>query len=422
MHSFFRSQFLNFETIRILGTAAYGGAEVAEVLEAVGQIRENDPDSWRAAWSRQAELAEKTAEDARLGGHGRAARRAFLRASNYTRASAYMMVGDGLGESDPRTCGILRKSGQLFNEALALFDHPVRPLEIPYTEDTSLPAYLYLPAASKRLPGGKTPLIINFIGADSIQEEIFYMFPAEGPELGYAVLTVEGPGHGLMLHQHGIPMCPNWEEVVGKAVMGHMSQYAEQNKDLGLDMDRVVVAGASLGAYFALRTAADPRCKACVAVDPIYDLWEFAAKRSGPAICHLWKQGWVPDGVMNTAMSLSVRLSWETRWQIYTSARFLGAQSPVEILRAMQKFTLGGGYLDKVTCPVLVTGGADALYTDAQSDTALIFDQLSNASHKELWVGPTPGQGSLQAKMGALPYCNQRVFAFLDGRFGVSRG
>ena len=64
MHQFYRGQFFNFEAVRILGTVAYGGAEVAEFLEAIGRIRENDPISWHRAWSDQARLAETIAQEA----------------------------------------------------------------------------------------------------------------------------------------------------------------------------------------------------------------------------------------------------------------------------------------------------------------------------------------------------------------------
>lgn len=54
MHKLFpRSGFFDFETVRILGTTCYGGADVAEVLEAVGDIRSDDPSSWEEAWRRQ---------------------------------------------------------------------------------------------------------------------------------------------------------------------------------------------------------------------------------------------------------------------------------------------------------------------------------------------------------------------------------
>lgn len=193
MHQFFKSTFFAFESLRILSTAVYGGAEVGEFLEAVGQIRDNDPESWHDAWLQQALNAEEIAHEAVKNGHRSAARGAFLRAANYTRASAYMLLGPHLGSSssDPRTVRLLQKTKELFHEAVQFFEGPVHHISIPYVDPSRsssvpllLPAYLYLPPPSSRLPG-KIPLLVNALGADSMQEEMYHMFPAEGPALGY---------------------------------------------------------------------------------------------------------------------------------------------------------------------------------------------------------------------------------------------
>ncbi|KXX81029.1 2,6-dihydropseudooxynicotine hydrolase [Madurella mycetomatis] len=428
MHHFFRSTFFDFEAIRILGTAGYGGAELGEFLEAAGQIRENDPDSWHRAWTEQAVKAGNVAQDALSRGHFAAARSAFLRSSNYTRASCYMMIGDHLGLSEPRVGPILRKATDLFQSATRLFEGPVHQLTIPYLHESNggkqqqleLPGYLFLPPRRSRLlPGGKAPVLVSFIGADSIQEEIYYMFPAAAPELGYAVLTIEGPGQGLTLHDKGVPMRGDWE-VVSKAVLDYLVSYGKDHPDMELDVDRVAVAGASLGGYMALRAATDPRVKACVAVDPPYDLYDFATKHAAPTLFGLWERGWVPDSLVNMLISLGTHFSFQMRHEIFSTCRMLGASSPVELLRAMRKFTLRG-YLGSVECPVLVTGAADSLYFDVDGNTTAIFRALPLQTHKELWVGSTPGGGSLQAKMGALARCNQQALTFLDRQLGIVR-
>lgn len=298
MHQFFRGPFFDFEAVRILSTSVHGGAEVGEFLEAVGQIQENDPESWHDAWLRQAHTAEKLAHEAMSSGHRRAARGAFLRAANYTRAGAYMLLGKrlGVGPDDPRTVRLLRKVVELFGMAVPLFDGPVHRLSIPYVDSTrdpkvsiSLPAYLYLPPPACRLPG-KAPLVVYALGADSMQEEMYHMLPAEGPALGYAVLTFEGPGQGLTLHEHNVPMRPDWEEVNG-AVLDYLEEYSREHEELEIDLDRIAVAGASLGGYFALRSAADTRVKACVAIDPPFDFYEFGTDHVAPTFFGLWDQG-----------------------------------------------------------------------------------------------------------------------------------
>lgn len=418
MHKFYRGNFFNFEAVRILGTASYGGAEVAEFLDAIGRIRENDPGSWEMSWAQSAQHAEEIALEAERHGQRAAAKMAFLRASNYTRASAYMMTGDGPGRPDPRVASRLQKTTDLFRKATRLFDGPVHELRIPYSDTVTLPGCLYLPPESCRLPG-RIPLVVCLVGADSIQEEIYYTLPAAGLELGYAVLTFEGPGQGITLHKHGIPMRPDWE-VVTDITMDYLSAYAGEHGGLDLDWDRVAVAGASLGGYFALRAAGTARFHACVAVDPLYDMYDFATKHVSSGFFELWAKGWIPDWFVDAAIGLGMRLSFQTKWEISTSSRFLGATTPTELLRIMRRYTLRG-YLSRVNCPVLVTGAADSLYLDAEHHTAVVFGAVSHPA-KEIWVARNPGEGSLQAKVGAMALCNQRAFIFLDKQFGIQRG
>ncbi|KAI0479862.1 dipeptidyl aminopeptidase/acylaminoacyl peptidase [Xylaria cf. heliscus] len=422
MYNFYKGTFFNFESIRVLATTRHGGADVGEFLEALGTIKDNDPVSWNKAWAEQARKAEELALEAAKHGQKDAARMAFLRASNYARATVYMMLGVTPGKSNPRTVPGLHKSVQLFRKAVNLMDHPVHILEIPYRDGVSLPAYLHLPTATRRLPG-KIPLLINALGADAMQEEIYYAFPSGGVELGYAVLTYEGPGQGLTLHENNVTMRPDWESV-SRITLDYIFQYAK-TQNIDLDSQRVAVAGASLGAYFALRSAADPRIKACVAVDPLYNLFEVATRHASPTFLRLWESGWIPDSVVNNMMWFGARYDFQLKWELTATARFMGVSTPTELLRAMKKYTLeganGGTYLDKIKCPVLVTGASNSLYFDVNEHSAQVFNRLS-ISKKELWVATTPGDGSLQAKIGAFGLCNQRVFTFLDTHFGIKRG
>ncbi|KAM7219556.1 Hydrolyase ccsE [Rhypophila decipiens] len=460
MAQLFSSQFLNFEVIRILGTVRYGGADIAEVLEAVSEIRERDWDpsqSWHRAWAKQGLQAESLAIEAQRHGDRSAARSAFLRASNYTRASGYLMTGPQLGTSDPRVFAILQKSTEFFSKAIALFDISVRALKIPYSQDdgkggtrkVTLPAYLYLPnlSATKATSSeDKVPLLISMIGADSTNEEIFYMFPAAGPDLGYAVLTYQGPGQGTTLHAQddgkSLPMRPDWE-AVNQTVIDYMVSYASDSdqttkSEPGLDIDRIAVAGATLGGYFALRSAAADanshnRIKACVAIDPIYDLWEMVRQHVAPRFFGLWERGWVPDWLVNGAVMQGSRWLFQMRWEVFTSARFLGVSAsdgtPADLLTIMKKYSVGhgkGSCLQDIKCPTLVSVARGSLYfddADARNSSTSFrarLDQIG-AEEKEPWVGDTPGTGGLQAKMGALGLCNQRVFAFLDRQFGIKR-
>lgn len=432
MHHFFKSPFFDFEVVRILGMTAHGGAEVAEVLEAVGQIRDSDPESWEHAWTTQAERAEALAEEAERSGDRVACRQAYLRASNYTRASGYMLTGEGPNRPDPRLRGICEKVHTLFRKAAPLLDCKLHFVDIPF-EGTKLPGHLYLPSAVDRLAGQKTPILISAGGADALQEELYYLHPSAGPRLGYAVLTFEGPGQGLTLRRDEIKMRPDWE-VVTAAVLDSLESYSAAHPELALDTARIAIAGASLGGYFALRGAADPRIKACVALDPLYSMWDFAMTHVSPAFVSAWDGGWLSNGFVDFIIRLAMRTTFQMRWDVGVAGTFFGIESPAKIMLEMKRYTLGlvGGktgeedserFLDRVKCPVLVSGASESLYLEVDHHTTRVFNGLKHqkAGDKELWMANTPGQGSLQAKMGALQLANFKTFKFLDQKLDIKR-
>jgi pimeloyl-ACP methyl ester carboxylesterase len=429
MHQFFPGIFFNFETVRILGMAPAGGAELAECLDAVGQIKDNDPESWHRAWAEQAHKAEAIANEARASGDREAAKRALLRAHNYARASYYMLPGAGPLSHDPRYLALCEKSVALFQDATKFFPPgTVHRLQIPF-EGRKLPGYLYLPPSWRRLPGEqKAPILVANSGADGLSEEIYFMAPAAALELGYAAVTYEGPGQGLTLHRDGVAFRPDWE-IVASAVLDHLETLSATKPELGIDTDRVAVWGTSLGGYFALRAAAgDTRFKACVAIDPVHDFWDFATTQVPKAFLAAWARGWIGDGAVDAVINVGTRLAFQMKWNIATTGTFFGQRRPSQILRAMKDYTLrlpgGGSLLDQIWCPVLVTGAEASLYLDVSSHTSAVYDGLSNLKEgveKQLWVGTTPGEGGLQAKVGALALSNQRVFRFLDQHFGVVR-
>ncbi|KAI9848704.1 MAG: hypothetical protein M1837_006791 [Sclerophora amabilis] len=442
MHNLFKSPFFDFETIRILGTTAYGGADVAEVLEAIGQIKDNDPTTWESAWRIQADRALTLAQQASQHGDHDAARRGYLRASNYTRASGYMYTSslgaDGSLTQDQRALPIAEKVGELFRRAIPLMDGAVHELAIPY-EDYVLPGYLYLPPAERRIPGReKIPILVNSGGADSCQEELYYLNPAAGQGLGYAVVTFDGPGQGIMLRRYGLEMRPDWEMVTGR-VIDHLEEYARDHPKLDLDLDAIAVSGASMGGYYSLRAASDPRVKACVAIDPFYDMWDFGTAHVSPLFIRAWTAGWLSDGFVDGLMAILSRLSFQLKWEISVTGTFFGLSSPAEILLHMKNYTLarGGGsinsyekgdsidtsFLARVTCPVLLSGAEKSLYLDVDNHTRRCYNALTNVAekNKEIWVPASVGDGGLQAKMGAFALCNQWTYRFLDESLGVKR-
>ncbi|TID03856.1 20-hydroxy-prefusarin hydrolase FUS2 [Colletotrichum higginsianum] len=438
MHHFFSSPFYNFELTRILGTTAAGGCDVAEFLEAVGEIKKHDPESWYRAWWRQASRASQAAADAGLRGLAPLARAAYLRAANYYRAAPYM-----LPTTDRRVVKCAELSAEHFEKATQFMEGRVLNMTF-HLGNIAIPGRLFLPPESKRLRGNqKTPLLINCGGADSTMEELYFVFGTLGPELGYGVLTFDGPGQGLTLKRDAEFMRPDYEKVLS-CVLDGVWALAKERPDANLDLDRVCVAGISMGGYISLRTAAaEPaRVAACVSADPVYDMWELAMTRLPAWYVRMWLSGWVSDGFFDWSCNAHMRLDFPTRWEFGTTMHVMGQRRPADVVREFRRYSLrwrpeddmskgkdgdeergGATILSQVRCPVLVTGASQAIYQLPDASTQRIMQELVNVpdEKKEVWIPQTVGAGALTGKVGAWNSLATETFSFLDRQLGICR-
>jgi len=111
----------SFQTLRMLGSAEVGQAEVGEVLRTAERIVEGDFESWHREWLATAERVEAIGDGCNGRGHTVSAREAWMRAGNYYRAAEFYLHGD---PDDPRILDLSRRSVACFDRALDLLDLP----------------------------------------------------------------------------------------------------------------------------------------------------------------------------------------------------------------------------------------------------------------------------------------------------------
>lgn len=318
------------------------------------------------------------------------------------------MLRKPVPQQDPRQLDIISRSVDNFKKACALFDTPVEHLEIPFgTDGATLPAYLFLPGkAPEGDKSGKTPVVVQVQGYDTTKEEFYHFTAAGALPRGYAVLTFDAPGQGMVARRekHRLFLRADFEVVV-RAVLDALWAHAAKSaacKDL--DLGRVALLGNSLGAYFALRGAAHhDRIKACMASDGFYDLGA-AAREQLP--------GWfryLSRGMVDRIMGLAYRMSgFQLQWELGHGVFAFGAPSLYGVLEKSQAFTLdrpdGTSMMADVKCPTLVTDAHDSVFP---LHTQKIYDnltQLKDGESKTMWSPIGVGQGSLQAKVAAFSH------------------
>lgn len=400
-HFFPKNPSFGYEALRAAGYANCGGADIAEVIAICSRIKSGDEDGWLREWRQAADRAVANAKTSLTKGNVPGARDAFLRASNYYRTAEFYRREDPFDDDLSKELAGL--STQAFYSAAELMAHASERVSIPY-ERTTLAGTLMRPDKSDK----PRPTIIVNGGFDSTREELGYAVAAAALDLGFNVLTFDGPGQGETLREQRLYFRADWEKVITPVVDFTVSQpWSDNNK--------LVILGVSMGGYLVARAAAfEHRAAAIIVNDGVYDFGS-AFRNETPAIGKLLiRHGW--DGTMNTLIRLYMR--WDTgfKWGVLNGKWVFGVGSEVDVLRAVEGYTLEG-LVDRIKTPMLVLDAPDDHFLKGQPKE--LFDRLS--CEKE-FVGLTREEGaSAHCHMGSGSRLNQVMFDYLLPRLGLSK-
>lgn len=389
-----------FETLRVLGATAYGGADIGEVIVTAQAITAGDYDSWYDQWLATADRIAVEAEKAHAAGHVVSARDGLLRASNYYRSADFYLHGN---PDDPRIRHAFSRARECFAAAAALFDPPVESVEIPY-EGTVLHGYFYSGAGRSR-DDAPRPTIVMHSGFDGSCEEMHFLGAAAAQERGYNVVTFDGPGQPAALHFDGLVFRPDWEHVVTPVL-----DWVIDRPDV--DPNTVALFGASMGGELAPRAAAfEHRLAACIAFDGVYDMG-ITVTRSMPvpraeaeAVLRAESAPEV-DALIEQLMATDPNIRWAATHGQYA----MGVDSPRAFFASYLDYTLADGIAEQITCPTLVCEAATDIFFDGQPQ--LLFDHLT-CPKALLQFTEAEGAGAhCQAGAGRLAFA--RIYDWLD--------
>lgn len=327
-----------YETQRVLGHIAYGGADFGEAVTTAERIAPGDYDSWHEQWRLTAERVEAEARERLAAGHEVSCRDGLLRAATYFR-SAEFFTRDR--QPDPRGRGTYEASVSCFRDAVALFSPPVTPVEIPF-EGTTLNGYFYLPAGH-----GPHPLLIIHNGFDGAAEELHHGGAAAAQERGYAVLIFDGPGQPGPRYRDGLVFRPDWEMVVGPVI-----DWATARPEV--DTARIALMGNSMGGELAPRAAAyEPRIAALICIDGVYDFGAVSARlQLGNDTERRLRADSDPE--VDEMLTRMMKESTQMRWALRQGMWSFGTGTPRAFMAAALDYQLRDGIAELISCPVFV--------------------------------------------------------------------
>jgi dipeptidyl aminopeptidase/acylaminoacyl peptidase len=310
-------------TLVCKGMAPYGVVAIGEIDrigERLAARRMDDADAWRQEWCAMAQKNEELADAAAAEG------RDFTAGDHYLRAGNYYYTGERFVPPGERKLGIYRKALRCYQEGLKRRHRNIEFVEVSYERKT-LPAY-FMKAQGNT---GRAPTVVLFDGMDNCKEMSVLFAGLEFARRGMNTLAIDGPGQGEALRLREIYTRHDYE-VPGAAAYEFVAKRAD------VDPKRVVIMGYSFGGYYAPRIAAfERRYAACVCLGALH--WNL----------HAW-QSKIREQLKADPTN-SAQSNFQFQW-------ILGLNDSDAALERAKEFSLAG-VADKITCPVLITHGAN---------------------------------------------------------------
>jgi pimeloyl-ACP methyl ester carboxylesterase len=338
----FRDDEFNYQLIRTLGVADYGGSTVGECLAVVAEIADGSPRSWSGAFERLAQRVEERGRACLQAGRRTSGRDHLLRASTYYRTAEYYTEGD-----TGRSIETGQRSRACFTAAAALLEPPVELVGVPF-EGGSLPGYLARPpGAASRGGTRRAPTLVGVGGFDSSAEELYFHLGAPGAERGWNVFVFDGPGQpGCMRSNPTMTFRPDYEAPISAVID------ALVGRD-DVDPEGLALAGQSFGSYFAGRgAAADARVRALVVDPAVVDMSRYMEAWVGTEVFRMARDI-RPEDVMGVPEDL---MPHQMQWGIAAICQRFGVPSFHAWRDAMTDYRLGP-MTGSIRCPVLALVG-----------------------------------------------------------------
>lgn len=141
----------------------------------------------------------------------------------------------------------------------------------------------------------------------------------------------------------------------------------------------------------------------------------------------LWLSGWLPEWLFDALIRFGMRMDFTTRWEFGLGMAMMGTATPGNTLRRFREFSLDREgdepIVDRIKCPVLLTGASRSLYASAQDGTIAVYNALKGVpeNEKEVWIPSNIGEGGMTGKVGAWALLSQKSFQFFDKHLRVHR-
>jgi dienelactone hydrolase len=382
---------MDSQVLRCLAVVAVRLGDIGEILDTASRIKAGDDESFHTEFFKTAERVRAIGDNCLKKGSKVGAGEAYLRASNYYRASDFYLHAN---PNDSRILAAYRSCADCFKKGAKLLSFSMEEVQTPY-EGTTLRGYFFKASGVSK----KAPILIAHQGFDGAIEETYHV-PRAANLRGYHCLLFEGPGQGLSIREKGLKFRPDWEKVITPVV-----DYVVKRSEV--DPKRIAYLGISMGGYLAPRAAAfEPRLKVVIANQGIYDFAETVRKGWPPAMFSLLEKD---PQAFNEATAGLMKQSTAVRWGVNDGMWKFGADSPADLVLKTNPFVPKN--VENIKCKFVVMDGEEES-REASDQGKKLYDALT--CPKEYMLFTKEEAASLHCQASAHSISDQRLFDWLD--------
>ncbi|KAL6250070.1 hypothetical protein RBB50_002371 [Rhinocladiella similis] len=350
----------NFDFLIPLGLALTGGSDISPVLGVANIVEPGNMTSYYEEFYKLANYTKKQAEDPENAYDPINVRDTWFSTSNYFRRADFLIHQNW---SNPDIMTLWAEQTSAFNKAIAALPIPGIRIRIPArNQNFTIEAIWYGASTNKT---AKLPTLVVGNGFDAAQEDSYHNFCAPAVLRGWNCITYEGPGQNTVRRYQDVGFIPQWEDV-GIPVV----DWLYENKADVIDKDRLAILGNSFGSLLNLRVAAfEPRVKAVVAIDGIWDFYKSAIAPIPADLLPLFEAGKKQEFdsellERRDANQLSTMAAWgldQGLWSFYT-------HSPFDFITKAKEYEVSD-FVKNITVPVFIGNGEFDTFVTGQPQT-----------------------------------------------------
>jgi dienelactone hydrolase len=394
---FFKNSSMEFAFLIGLGRAYQQGNNIGKMLWLSKQVKDGDFDGAFLAFKAAGDEAAGIAAASAAKGHRESARQAWLWAQSYYDTATYFADGS----SDPsRFLPTWEALYAAWLQAIAHFDPPGEPVEIPY-EGTALRGFYFRGKGAT----GRRPLLIMNNGSDGSLLDMWTFGGAGALARGYDMLTFDGPGQGYALWKQGLYFRPDWEKVITPVVDFALGRDT-------VDPQRIALLGISQGGYWVPRAVAfEQRIAAAVADPGVVDVsgsWTASLPKEMTDLLASGDKA-AFDAAMAEGMPPALKAGLAFRMRPF------GMTSFYDVFSAATTYNLTD-VAGRITCPVLITSPEGESFWPGQSQR--LYDLLTAPKTLIHFTVEEGADLHCEPKAGGLR--DLRIFDWLDETLRVT--